>query len=207
MEIIHLSCNNLGKIWGGLGMNNLSIFFILIFSFFHVFLFPYQPTPYNLFTGELDRKGEGDILSKIQMNQQKTNIFFEKGENGSDSKVFNVNNLSQFLNLSKNNLKPIIVKIFLKDDGNKFIYQGLADKFSKQALFISVNAITGEQFVKMFIFLLNVGGINLSLANDKYPIFLFCDSDFIIFQQNTIGFKKYGLTLLNTPFLVSSCPL
>ena len=181
--------------WGGLGMKKLFLFLFLVFSFFPLTVYQSQPPEYGLiFNGY---KPGPDTENKRKSPPKKLMVVREKKEDGSDSSVFNVAVLPQFLFLATMQPKPVVVGIFsTRKDIQSYLQ--LADKLKDDALFISIDVNDSFPLVRLFFMILHSGGIDLLHQNDKFPLFLFCQKDFVALQKNgTITFKIGGIEVLD----------
>lgn len=161
---------------------------------------------YNLPEGRMAPGGRGSLgrgsLAQGhlgQRQQQKINLTKEKRKDGSDSLVFKVNHLPQFLFLSTMQPKPVIIGFFSGDD-DTLLYQGIADKLKDIAVFVSVYPAHSPDLANLFSMILKFEGLNSVLGNNKkYPFFLFCNRDFVFIQNKSVSFKKKSIKLLGKP--------
>lgn len=183
--------------------------FIVILSFITITSFSYQPAEHGLIFGKKTRINRRDS-NKNTLNKcadKSVSFSCEKRQNGNDSLVLIVNELSQFLTLSVNYAQPIIVRIFSDEKKYQEMFQKVADKFRNKAIFVSFNSFTNAMLAQVFLYVLKSKGITLPSGNEIFPIFLFCDPDFVVLQNNSVGFKKDSLKLLAVRFLKNETDL
>ncbi|MBD3231768.1 hypothetical protein GF322_03845 [Candidatus Dependentiae bacterium] len=176
-------------------MKNL---FFLIFIFFKFNLFSYPQAELGLISNY--NEPEKRIQHRF-VQQKKIDLIKEKRKDGSDSFVVRVENLPQFLFLSTMQQKPLIVGFFVNKNEAFYKYQDVADKLKDLAVFVVIDKQQSPALINLFNVVLKFEGISLDLINGKenYPFFLFCDSDFVFLQSNTINFRKNGINLLGKP--------
>lgn len=157
--------------------------------------FSYQPAETGLlFVNKV--KANGRNIKKGQEANHIINLVFEKKSDGTDSDVVRVNNLSEFLALCVNKIKPVFVRIFSDEKQYKEIFQQVANKFKDKAFFVSLDSFKNLSLIQVFLVVLKAKGINLPDGVDSYPMFLFCDKDFVLLQNNSVAFQKDALKLL-----------
>jgi len=171
---------------GGLGMKKLYIVFFFVLSFFPLTVFESQPPEYGLiFNGY--KTGTKD--KKLCSNASKMKVIREKRKDGSDSIVFKVVALPQFLFLSTMQPKPVVIGVFSTSKDIQG-YQQLADNLKDDALFISIDVSDSLPLVKLLFMILRFEGVDLLHQKDKFPLFLFCEKDFVLLQKNgKVSFK------------------
>ncbi|MCK4651257.1 hypothetical protein KAT08_03750 [Candidatus Babeliales bacterium] len=182
--------------------NFFSIFLIFIFSIFYS-LFSSQPPEYGLIFGSNNKK---NVVARYLKGRKKQSFSIdisnmrEKKMDKSESEVFKVKNLPEFLYLYSKNLKPIIIKIFYGNDAFKNEFHDLADQMKNKAFFISIDANNNPPLVQLFTLILTSKGISFPNGLERFPMFLFCNSGFIEIQKRGIlNFKKESLELLISP--------
>ncbi len=156
---------------------------------------------YNLPEKRMAQGGRGPLGQGHfgQRQQQKINLTKEKRKDGSDSLVFKVNHLPQFLFLSTMQPKPVVVGFFSAND-DTLLYQGVADKLKDSAVFVSVYPMHSPDLANLFSMILKFEGLDSVLGNNKkYPFFLFCNRDFVLVQNKSVSFKKKSIKLLGKP--------
>lgn len=178
--------------------------FVSVLSLVSITSFSYQPAEHGIIFGGKFRNNNKKSLNKTD----KPMIFScEKNLNGNNSRVLRINGLSQFLTLSVNYSLPIIVRIFSDEKKYQETFQRVAEKFKDKAIFVSFNSFTNAMLAQIFLYILKSKGINLPNGNEFLPIFLFCEPDFVVLQDHSVGFKKDSLRLLAVRFLKNDLDL
>jgi hypothetical protein len=178
------------------GILYLSVIFLSCITYAS---FSYQPAERGLIFGEKFKNREQRTAKK---GFDKKMVFArEKRQNGEDSLVIRVSSLSQFLTLSANFSQPVVVRIFNQDQQYQEFFQKAADKFKNKAIFVSFNSLANEILCQVFLTVLTSKGIALPTGNDLFPMFLFCNPNFVAVQDNSVGFRKDSLKILAVRFL------
>ena len=153
-------------------------------------LFSYQPK-------------EGGLLFSMQ-NIGRTNpvgmnnmeiVPQTKGEGS----VFVINNLVQFLAVATKSSKPLVIKVFSKDNTQDEAFEELAKKFKDSVAFVSMDAVPNVSLVNLLIYMLRIEGALPKNQDPEYPLFFYCQKDFVSLLNGMINFKKNSLKLLDSP--------
>ncbi len=115
---------------------NYLILTILICCFLFMKSFSYQPAESGLLFFSKFR-ADRSSAKNVQTNNHVIRLGFEKQANGADSTVVRINNLSEFLALSLNKVKPVFVRIFSAEKQYREVFQQVANKFNDKAFFVS----------------------------------------------------------------------
>lgn len=169
-------------------MNKL---YIVLFIVFFVNINAYQPPEYNLFF-------ESNVRQKAVANRS-ISIKREKRAIGTDSSVYIVKNVHEFLYFVTKQSLPLIVNVYSKEDSNKFLYQEIADRFINKFNFISIDRTKNKQLLNLIFLLLRFDGFSVFPAKIKYPIVLFCKQNSILLQNGLIHLKKGSIKNLINP--------
>ena len=155
-------------------------------------LFSYQPKEDGLLFGDQSiRKINPVVANNMEIFPATTG----------DGQVLVVNNLVQFLSVATKTSKPLVIKLFSQNNRQDEAFQELANKFKDTAAFMSMDAAINASLVNLFIYMLRIEG---ALSKDRepvYPLFLFCQKDFVSLLNGMINFKKNSLKLLDSPGL------
>jgi hypothetical protein len=166
-------------------------------------IFAHQPLEQGLLFGPDPAAKKMDLAQRVSpVVPQQIAVAKEKRGDGSDSSVFKVNGMTQFLHMATKSQKPLVIKIFSDRSENYIIYQDIADKLQDFAVFISLEANSNSPLVQLFLLMLRFGGLDLSAQEVAFPLFIYCKKDFVLLQNGLVNFKKDALKLLVAPGFV-----
>ena len=173
-------------------MNKL---YIVLFVVFFVNINAYQPPEYGLFF----ERSVATARQKAIVNRKKVSIVRDKRAAGTDSSVYIVKNVQEFLYFVTKQSLPLILNVYSKEDSNKFLYQEIADSFINKFIFISIDSTKNKQLLNLIFLFLRFDGFSVFPAKIKYPIVLFCKQNSILLRNGLIHLKKGSIKNLINP--------
>lgn len=172
----------------------------MLFSF--LVLFANQPME----QGTLVLAGKKDdvsarFLQSRQSGQSRPSfplsIAFEKKKDGSDSMVYMIRSLPEFLFVYFDQAKPVFLKMSPNPDAFKDTFQTLAEEVGSKAVFMSIDTRQDSNLVRLFNLLLRVQGISIMGEKAQNLLFLCCKKGFVQMQKKgVLNFNKAALIVL-----------
>lgn len=172
-------------------MKVLYIFSIIIFF---MSINAYQPPEYGLFfEGEISTKD-----NKLPVLVENINIEREKNDDGSDSLVYIVKNVSQFLHLATKQSLPLVINFYSKFNNIKSDFEQIAQQFN-EFVFVAIDSAQNAQLTQLLFLFLRYDGFTILPPQVNYPLLLFCEPNAVTIQKGLLHLKKGALRQLINP--------
>lgn len=165
-------------------MRNYGLLFLFGFSLLNA----NQPVEQNLFFSHFIQKKP---LAKVE-NKAKLTFLKEKNSKELPSNVFHIRNISEFLFLVTKKSLPLIINVYSHENINLRKMNLLSNKLHGRAYVLSIDSDENQDIIDLINLFIRFEG----LIPKKLPFILFCKPNSMIFENNSVSFKKKSLKYL-----------